>query len=100
MHKTHDHDMPDDYFCSGKETEQSSEHSAQDLGQAVDGALQRAALRGGRGLHRDQHGHLPGPDREAVRGVYHKSSGRQNIQEIIQETAIIFFFSLANSYPQ
>ena len=88
--------MLDDNFYSGKETQQSSEHSAQDLGQAVDGALQRAALRGGCGLHRDQHRHLPGPDREAVRGVHHKSSGWQNIQEIIQENSK-YFFSLANS---
>ncbi len=79
--------MCDDYFFSGKETQQSSKHSAQDLGQALDGALQRAALRGGCGLHRDKHRHLPGPDREAVRGVYHKSSGWKNIQEIIQENS-------------
>ena len=28
--------MLDDYFCSGEETQQGSEHFAQDLGQALD----------------------------------------------------------------
>ena len=58
--------MSDDYSFSGEKTQQSFEHLAQDLGQEVDRAVQCAAFRGGRGLHRDKHRHLQGSDREAV----------------------------------
>ena len=85
--------MLDDCFYSGEETQQGSEHSAQDLGQAVDWALQRAAFWGGCGLHRDKHRHLQGPDREAVRGVHNKPSWWQDIQEIIQENSKHLAFS-------